>query len=215
MVLLSFSGSIFTIHAVEEVAAETEETTPTTNDSEWRSDDKEALRKLLKETTAAFNARDITTIQKFFTSSFFLVLSDQEVYRGEEGLKNLMISWFDGPDAPLASLTFEPTVDEETLFLSKTVAISTGISSDTYTLKETEESLVIPSRWTACIHKTDSGWKIASLHTGVNVVNNPMMDSVQAKCKNGIFFAGITSLILGVLLGFRLKRQKKTSEPTA
>jgi hypothetical protein len=68
--------------------------------------------------------------------------------------------------------------------------------------------VVLKTRWTATVHKADDGhWKIAALHIGANVLDNPIL-GFAARTRY-LWAAG--GLGLGALIGFLLGRMRRAA----
>ena len=143
-----------------------------------REQDHEELRALLRTVTDAINTRDLDELTSVLHDSFSLTLVDQTHVTAIDQIGVYFQEQFDDESALLESLRIDPSADILTEFISETVGVNYGTSVDTYTLKS-GRTVVVNSRWTATAVKTDNGWKISTIHAGVNMLDNPVLTALQ------------------------------------
>jgi ketosteroid isomerase-like protein len=140
-----------------------------------READHEALRQLMVRTTTAINNKDLKDLGAIFSPEFVFTSVDQTVITNRPQLA----AYFERllrPEAPVANVTMSPSADVRTRFVDANTGYCFGSSIDVYTLKD-DRIVRIPSRWTATLVKENGEWHLAAVHTGVNFVNNPVLEA--------------------------------------
>ncbi len=166
---------------------------------EPRHADHEALRGMLKTVTDALNTRDLDSLDPLFREKFSVVTVDQKRFTSLHELKKYFTAFFGGEHALLKSVEFRPQADELTDFVSPDVGIAHGTSKDLYHFAD-GDTREMASRWSAVVVKEKGAWKLASLHVGVDPMDNPIL----AAAKGAVGKAGVMGGLLGVLAGFLL-----------
>jgi hypothetical protein len=139
-----------------------------------REEDHQALRQLLRTVADSINRQDLKTLDGVFAAPFVFVAIDQTVITNAVGLSAYYARMFNGPDAPIASLKTTPEADILTQFIDANTGYCFGRSRDAYTLKN-KQIYTFDVRWTAAVVKQAGQWKVASVHTGVNFLDNPFV----------------------------------------
>jgi hypothetical protein len=154
---------------------------------------------MLKTVTDAMNARNIDAMAPLIHDKFSITTVDQQVFTNLNDFKAYFDGLFAGDNAPLKSVTFNPTADALTEFVNENIGLSRGASTDTYVFND-GDTRVMNSRWTATLFKDGGKWKILNVHIGVNLLDNP----VVAAIKNRLYAVGIGAAVAGLLLGLGL-----------
>jgi ketosteroid isomerase-like protein len=139
-----------------------------------READHEALRQVLKKATAAINANDVTALSDCLVKDFAFVTIDQTVITDLQGISAYYDRMLKGKDAPLAAMRSKPEADILTRFVGDNAGYCYGRSSDTFTLKD-KRVFTLDVRWSALVVKQDGQWKAALIHTGVDLLDNPVL----------------------------------------
>lgn len=161
-----------------------------------REQDHEALRALLRTVTDSINNDDLNALDLVLHDSFSITMVDQAHITSIDEFRAYFRDRFESEGALLESLMIEPTADILTEFVSDTVGVNYGTSVDTYTLKGGRK-VVLHSRWTATTVKTDEGWKISTVHAGVNMLDNPILRALE-KVR---YFWGVGGAVIGLIAG--------------
>lgn len=161
-----------------------------------REDDHKALRKLLVEATTAFNNHDLKLFSSYFAKNYVFIGIDQSVQTSEQELQAHYDQLFNAPNAPLADVKIEPQYSKPTVFIDQNTGFCYGTTIETYTLKN-GESMKIQSHWTATLVKESDQWKVATLHFGVNLLDNPILNKATSSMK----ITGIISFLVGLVFG--------------
>jgi ketosteroid isomerase-like protein len=164
------------------------------------------LRAMLKTVTEAMNSRNIDAMAPLFHNRCSITTVDQQVFTNLNDFKIYFNGLFTGDKAPLKSITFNPTADALTEFVSEDVGFVHGASTDTYAFAD-GDTRVMTSRWTATLYKDNGKWKIINVHIGANLFDNPVVTAL----KSWVYKVGVGAGIAGLLLGFvfaRLTRRK-------
>jgi ketosteroid isomerase-like protein len=139
-----------------------------------RDADHEALRQVMKKATAAINAQDVSALATCLAKEFVFVPVDQTVITNQQGIAVYFERMLTGKDAPLASLKVKPEADMLTRFVDANAGYCYGTSVDAYTLKD-KRIFTLTVRWSALVVKEDGQWKAATIHTGVDLLDNPVL----------------------------------------
>jgi uncharacterized protein (TIGR02246 family) len=139
-----------------------------------READHDALRQLMKKTTAAINAQDLGALSSCMARDFVFVTIDQTVITNREGITAYYDRMLKGKDAPIASLACKPEAEILTRFVGENAGYCYGKSTDVYTLKD-KRLFTLDVRWSSTVVKEDGQWKIATAHTGVDFMDNPVL----------------------------------------
>ena len=139
-----------------------------------READHEALRQVMKKATAAINAQDVAALTACLAKDFVFVTIDQTVITNQQGIAAYYDRMLKGKDAPLAALKIKPEADVLTRFVDTNAGYCYGSSVDAYTLKD-KRVFTLDVRWSALVVKEDGQWKAAAIHTGVDLLDNPVL----------------------------------------
>ena len=172
---------------------------------EPRHEDHEALRAILKVAGNALNTRDINSLAPVLSEKFIITSVDQQTFTDLAAFNAYFQGFFEGEKPPLKSIEFNPKADALTEFIGENVGLARGTSNDIYhfssgTAKE------MTTRWTATVVKENGAWKLANLHLGVNVLDNPLIKTA----KISFYWVGGVSFLIGLVLGFVLRRQRRS-----
>ena len=172
--------------------------------AEERHEDHEQLRALLKTITVALNTRQLESLAPYIYKTFVFTTPDQKVFTDLGSIQAHINSFF-GPTG-LKELTFEPNADVLTSFIGQDGGLCYGTSKDTYKFNNGEVR-VFNRRWTASLVKDKGQWKLVSLHSGMDILDNAYLDAVKRRLKNYMIFALGGGLIAGGFIG-RLSARK-------
>src|SRR5262249_58445285 len=159
------------------------------------------LRAMLKTVTEAMNSRNIDAMAPLFHNKFSITTVDQQVFTNLNDFKTYYNGLFTGEKAPLKSITFNPTSDALTAFVSADIRFVHGASTDTYAFAD-GDTRVMTSHWTATLYKDNGKWKIINVHIGANPFENPVVTAL----KSWVYKVGVGAGIAGLLLGFVFAR---------
>lgn len=166
-----------------------------------REQDHEELRALLRTATEAMNSKNFDALEPIFYQKFSVTTVDQKLFTSFADFKAYFEQLFNGPNAPLRSITFNPVADDLTEFVGENIGLSHGTSNDTYEFSD-GDTRMMTSRWTATLIKDDGKWKVLNLHIGADLVNNPVVEAARGY----VYKVGGGTLIVGLLLGFVVAR---------
>ncbi len=172
-----------------------------------RAADHAALRTLLERVTTALNQRDLPALTGLLAPTCSVVTVDQSRSTSPAQLQGLFDQWF-SPGGGIASLTFKPTPDGPAVFLDERTAVATGTSDDIYVLQD-GRTVVVPQRWSATVVKGDGGWQVAALHSGVNLMDNPVLATVRATGTRMAWIMGVVTGACGALIGWLVGRRRR------
>ena len=164
--------------------------------AEERHQDHEQLRSMLKTATASLNARDFAALAPLLRKQFSVVTMDQKRLTTLSEVKSYFDGFFTGDKPLLKKVTFNPSADDLTDFLDADAGVCHGSSMDTYDFTD-GDTRTMPSRWSAVVTKEKGKWKLASLHIGVNLSDNPILTAL----KDSLYKAAGAGLLIGLVLG--------------
>jgi hypothetical protein len=172
-----------------------------------READHHALRALLGAVTESLNTDDLGKLQSHLATSFVITFADQKRFTEAAAIQayrdNLR------RERHLERATFAPVADALTTFLDADCGVCTGTSSDSFSFAG-GTTVTLISRWTATVVRQNGEWKIAALHAGVDLLDNPLLagarDFATKLAIGAALIAGILGLIIGVILGRRRAR---------
>jgi len=174
---------------------------PVAAEQDPREADHQQLRGLLQEAKRAVNEYDLDALGPLLAPGFVLVMADQTVITDLDGLKAYFHAMFRADEAPLRGVTIEPQALALSQFIDERVAVSYGMSTDTYLLPG-GQPVTMESRWTATLVQNQGRWQIQSLHAGVNILDNPILTAASQVPH----LWALGGLVLGLLSGWMLGR---------
>ena len=158
------------------------------------------LRALRTQVIDAITKGDIDAVLANVHPNVVVTWQNSDVCRGADGLREFFNrmgkSTFRGYKVP-------PTPDDLTILYGGDTGVSFGKVVAEYTLfgKQFE----FTSRWTATLVKENGKWLLASYHVSLNALDNPLFNSAKRSLIWGVIGAGVTGLLIGVLIGRRKK----------
>jgi ketosteroid isomerase-like protein len=141
-----------------------------------RDADHVALRGLMAKVVKAIDERDMKTLMSCFAKEFVFTSIDQTSMTNEAQVFAFNDRLFVSKDAPMAKVSVLPEADTLTRFIGDNAGYCFGTSLETYTLKD-GRIFKMTNRWTAMVVKENAEWKIAAVHAGVNVMDNPILQA--------------------------------------
>lgn len=172
-----------------------------------RSEDHEKLRALKTRVADAFNKRDGQAIASYFTREFAVTTIDQTTLTSAADIERHFKKVFNSPGSYVTDMKVAPDPEILTKFIDADNGYCYGRNHETYTMKD---GRVVPmeSRWTATVHKDQGEWKIATIHAGVNFLDNPVLARGNARA-TAMAIAGFAGgVILTVICGGIYVRRK-------
>lgn len=140
-----------------------------------READHAALRGLMAKVTQALNDQDLTAVTACFTKKFVFTTVDQSVLTDTLTMTNYYDRMLHRKDSPVTGYKISPKANISTAFLNENCGYCYGTSDDAYTLRRNGRTVHMASRWTATVVKEDGQWKMAAVHTGVDVMDNTVL----------------------------------------
>ena len=140
-----------------------------------REVDHAALRVLMTDTVEAINGQDMDALAACFTDDFVFTTIDQTVLATPEEIKDYYERMLNNEESPISGFSMTPSPDIPTVFLDDQTGFCYGTSDDAYTLRKNKRVIHMTSKWTATVVKVDGQWKIATAHSGVDVMDNPLI----------------------------------------
>lgn len=145
------------------------------SNGDLREADHAALRALMARVTQAVNAQDIDGLTACFTKTFVFTTVDQSVLTDTLSTRNYYDRMLHSKSSPIKGYHVAPMADVLTVFVDGITGYCYGTSDDAYTLRKGGRTVHMASRWTATVVKEDGEWKMAAVHTGVNVMDNTVL----------------------------------------
>lgn len=142
-----------------------------------READHTALRALMSNIVVAINSQDVGALSKCFAKDFVFTAVDQTVLTNAASIKAYYAQMLSDKDSPVSAFEMAPKADVLTRFTDANTGYCFGSSDDTYTVRRNKRVVHITSRWTAVVIREDGEWKAAAVHTGVNFLDNPVLEA--------------------------------------
>lgn len=174
----------------------------------------EALRTLKAEVAQALEDQDVDQLRKYFAEEFAFTTVDQSVLTDLTSMKEYYERMLKAEDSLVTSIRMLPEAEIQTVFLDENTGYCYGTSEDTYTLRSTGQSVDMNSRWTALVVKEGGQWKIKTVHTGVNFIDNPLVDKLKSLAWRNSVIAVVIGIVLGFVIGWILRRKSGKSVKT-
>jgi ketosteroid isomerase-like protein len=174
---------------------------PVTNDDPVNDE----LRQLHKLLTEAVNKGDIDSVLEHCAADIIFTPSDGDVCRGKPAVRAYFERMMESPNKRFQSFTTDATVDGHLIYPGPTI-VAWGPSKDHYKLSNGME-FTVDSRWTATLIKEGDRWFVANIHVSCNLFDNPMLNLARQMLFWGAGVAGGGGLLVGLLLGWILKRR--------
>jgi hypothetical protein len=168
---------------------------------ENRDADHAALRALRDKVTQALSRQDVQALTDCCAKEFAFTTSvDQTILTTPAQVAAYFDRVFRASDALVATMKTEAQADILTRFIDEHTGVCYGSAIDTYTLKSGKEAK-LNVRWSATVLKEDGQWKIAVVHAGVNVLDNPILANAVTSSRRVAILAAPIALLLGLILG--------------
>ncbi|TXT38000.1 MAG: hypothetical protein FD135_3222 [Comamonadaceae bacterium] len=167
-----------------------------------------ALRKLKDDLTQAVSKRDFDAAQKVLHQPFMATVVTQESFTDLAYLKSYFDGLFTRSTLRIKDLSITPEADELSQIYTGTFALTKGATTEHYQMDD-GRNFDLKGRWTAVSVKEDDGsWKLLAFHSGVNFLDNPVLDAIEKSVIwVGLVGAGV-GLLFGFLGGWLLKRRQ-------
>ena len=175
---------------------------------EERKQDHDQLRALMKRGAEALSTRKLDVMAPYVHPDFTVVTIDSKKLRGIAELKAYYDGLFEGKGALLKAIEVRPEADEATDFLDANSGVSFGTSNDRYTFLDGDVR-EMKSRWSAVVQKDGDTWKLVNVHFSANILDNPVLNAAKSALRNTMLIAGAVGLLVGVAIGFLLRRRRK------
>ena len=165
------------------------------------------LRAILSTVQSSINTGNYDAMLPVISKDIRATTITQEVMSNHAEVSSYFKKWF-GPGGFLKKLDMRFNADALTeLSADKTWGLVRGSGLETYTLSD---GRVYPmkTRWTAVLVKESDGkWRLRAIHIGTNFLDNPILDDAKKAVVKYAAIAGIAGLVLGLLIGFVIKRR--------
>lgn len=173
-----------------------------------REDDHKELTALRETTRKAINTMDFDTLKPYLIGDSLTVITvDGKKVTSLEGFRDYWSKLFHTKEFGLDKIEVNPVADGPTEFLSDTVGVCHGTSTDKYFFKNGDVRSM-PERWTAVVVKDDGGWKVSRIIFSANILENPVVTALQQETGKIIGVCGLGGLAIGVLVTWLLLRKK-------
>lgn len=176
--------------------------------------DKAALEALVAARAQAIGADDMAALKALLTDGAILVPIDQTLIDSPQALDRWHDRNISGTYGMIGSIKVESAMDGPPVMLADGVALLRGTDRETYSMKS-GETMTLTTRWTATAQRgADGGWKLASFQSGINGLDNPILQAVKS---NTLLYAagGLAwGLALGVIVGLFAGRKRRQTAGT-
>jgi ketosteroid isomerase-like protein len=169
----------------------------------------EELRGLLREVTAAMNSGQYDRMLPYLTEDVEATSVTQEVMTGRADISKYFQEWF-GPTGYMRKMEMTLDPDKLTeLSADKSWGLVRGKALEHYEAKD-GDLFDFTTRWTAVMVRSDDGkWRIRAIHFGTNHLDNPVLTKVRNTLVRDGVIGAIVTLIVGLILGWRIGRRAR------
>lgn len=174
--------------------------------AEDRDADHAALRALRDQIVEALNHNDADRLAACLAPDCSLTFVDQRHFTSASELAAYAEAL--RRERGITSIKFSPTSDGPARFLGADAAFATGTSQDSF-IGSNGATTVIDSRWTATLQRTTAGWRVATLHVGVDLINNPILHHVRRTMSILACAGAGAALVIGLGLGWWIARRRR------
>ncbi len=157
----------------------------------------DALRKLKTDISAAVNSRDYAALQQHLHQPFMATVITQNSFNDFGKLKDYFDNLYARDTLRIKNFSIAADADELSQIYQGTFALTRGSTKEHYEMAD-GRSFDMDGRWTAVSLKENGEWKVLSVHTGTNFLDNPVLNAVE---KSVIWF-GLGGLAIGLFAGF-------------
>ncbi len=172
----------------------------------------DALRALTAEVTQAINNQNINQLGKYLAEEFVFTAVDQTVLTDLASIEKYYDRMLNADDSLVSTLQIAPEAEILTRFLDANTGYCYGTSEDTYTVRSNGRTITMPSRWTALVVKENDRWKIKTVHTGANFMDNPVIDGIRMLAWRNQLIAAAIGILLGLVVGVFVGRKRGKSK---
>jgi ketosteroid isomerase-like protein len=138
-----------------------------------------ALRKLKNDIGVAISKRDFAAASKLLHQPFMATVVTQESFTDIPQLKQYYDGLFTRHTPQIKDITIVPEADELSKIMTGTFAFTRGSTAEHYVLAD-GRAFDMKGRWTATsIKEPDGSWRILAIHTGINFLDNPVLDAIE------------------------------------
>ncbi len=182
-------------------------TLPVVAIEEKNGPERAALDTFRKELVKAVSENDLEGILSKLHPDVIVTWQDGQVCHGRKEVREFYERMEEGEKRTFQGYITPPTPDEHTILYSGDASgVVYGYNVGRFFLVGKE--LELKNRWTATLVKEDGKWLMASYHVSMNILDNPLLNSV----KKGAVYGIPTALAGGLIIGFFLGRKRKSSE---
>jgi ketosteroid isomerase-like protein len=170
--------------------------------------DHEALRKLKSEVISAINTKNLDRIDALLHKPFLATVVTQDSFNDAGKLKAYFEGLFTRRFLRIAKLTMDSDADEPAEIITGTFAVARGGTKERYEMAD-GRSFTLDGRWTATALKDAGQWKVLTIHSGVNFIDNPVINAIE---RTTMWFAGggfALGAVIGILIGWFFTRRRR------
>ena len=158
--------------------------------------DHEALSALKTKALEAVNNRDYETAKSILHDPFMATVVTQDSFTDFAAVKSYFENLYTRKVLQMKKIQLSADADDYSTIYTGTFALTKGSTKEHYELAD-GRAFDMNGRWTAVSIKEGDQWKIAALHMGTNVLDNPVLSAIE----KGVVWTGIGAGGIGLLLG--------------
>jgi len=174
-----------------------------------RAQDHDELRAMLRAVTKAMNEKDLPALAAVMLPDVSITTVDQQRFKTLADFQKYWNAMFTGATLQIRKVTLNPSVDDLTQFIDDSTGLAYGTSTDTWEFADGDVR-TMKVRWSAVLRKVDGRWKVASLHVGTNLLDNPVLDAAKATAWKVASGVGAGGLVVGAIIGWLGRRPPRT-----
>lgn len=163
------------------------------------------LRALGKGLIDGIEKGDMDLIEPLLHPNVVVTWQDGQVCKGPAAIRKFYADMAAKSKKTFQGYKVRPTADEPTILYSNaTAGVVYGHNVGRFFLMGKEFEM--PNRWTATMVKENGKWLLASYHVSMNVLDNPLLNTV----KNVAIIGVVLGAVAGALIMWVVARKKRT-----
>lgn len=167
----------------------------------------DALRGLRDRLVKGVNDKNPDAILADLDDGILFTAMNNEVVHGKDEAKAYYTKMLVGSQRIVKDMSLAVEVDDLSILLADgKAAVAAGDATARFDMMA-GDNFEMPLRWTATLHKTNGGWKLAAIHFSANIFDNPLAVGFRVFA----YALGGGLLVIGLLIGWLIGRRRKAA----